>query len=121
MTDIPAMYPGWVFGLYAVASAGVLLAALASVAAAAARRWALTRRLGCLGFIGGITIFVVATLMVVVPPMLGLDLGAGSASRASRIGKTISELMNTTVIAFPGALIGAVTWPLGAIALRRRG
>lgn len=120
MPPTPAMYPTWVFYFHAVVSAGVLLAALGSMYAAARRRWALTMRLGRMSVLGGVVILTVAVLMVMGPPVLGMELGPGTASKATRLARTIAELMNTTAIAVPGFLIGAVTWPLGALGQRRR-
>jgi hypothetical protein len=119
LTEAPAMYPDWVFYIYAAASASVLVAALVSIGACVLRRWALARRLGRTSFFGAIAIFIVAILMVMVPPLLGIDLGSDAASKATRLARTISELMNTTVIAFPGLLVGAVTWPIAVVAQRR--
>lgn len=114
-----AMYPSWVFYVVGVASVAVLLAACAAVVAAFAQRWALTRRLSGWSFIAGAGIVALAIAMIVLPRLLGIDLGSGPESRATRLAVTLSALMNATVVAIPGLFIGVLTWIVES-ALRHR-
>jgi hypothetical protein len=114
------MLPTWAFVLCALVSGCVFVSALASVGFALARRWAATRLFGRISVLGGIAIIAVAILLIIAPTILGVDLGSGPESKATILARMISQIMNTTAIAFPGLVIGALTWPLGAIAGRRR-
>lgn len=116
--SIRAAYPTWVYGAFGAMSIIVFLTACASLVAVCMRRWETARRLGGRSFATGLGI-VVASLVLATMPAVTSGV-SGPESKASRLGKTIAEFMNSTVGVYPGVLIGGATWAAATAAKWRR-
>jgi hypothetical protein len=119
-SSIRSAYPTWVFGLCGAMSIIVFTATCVSFIAACLRRWEFARFLSGRSCIAGIGILVVTFVLATTAVTSG---ESGPESKATRLAKTISELMNATVGIYPAVPMSGATWTVATVALwlRRRG
>ena len=115
--SIRSAYPTWIYGLTGATSIVVFVAACASLVAACMRRWDLARRIGGRSFVAGLVTLIAAIALATAAVTSG---EVGPESKATRLGKTISDFMNATVGVYPGVVVGAATWSAATVALWRR-
>lgn len=91
------------------------LAGVGSLLSTALRRWPLARRLSFVSMGAGLAAPMLSCLTVVPLGMPGSS-GLDAASKAMLLAGAISELMNCTVLAVPGTLLGLIA--LGVVSWR---
>lgn len=108
--DIPLLFPVWLLYGFGIAAVGVALVAIASTATAVTRRWHSTRRLGFLSTLGAVAVLFSAMLTMMISSAIADVPHDDPVTAATRIGRSVSALMNATGPAVPGAIVGALTW-----------
>jgi hypothetical protein len=111
--SIRAAHSLWVYGLFGVASIAVFVAACGSVVAACMRRWAFAQRVAGRSFGAACAILVFAVVLVAT----AVPDGESPESKATRLAKTISELMNVTAGIYPAIPVSGATWAVATVVL----
>lgn len=90
----------------------VALASMGTIVLAVLRRWELTRTFAKVTTFGGVTLMV-GLPIVIVFGAFGIS-NADASSRATQLGRGISEAMNCGALGVPALLIGPLCWWLAA-------